>query len=95
MNQKITRRAFAKAGAAATLGLTAAQYARAQGANEKVRLGFIGVANRGGQLISAFLKHDDCEIVGLSDVDKSTLAKVCQRLGRSLWSWIYHETFFS
>ena len=80
MSQKITRRAFTKAGAAATLGLTAAQYARAAGANEKVRLGFIGVANRGGQLISAFLKHDDCEIAALCDVDKSTLARVRERL---------------
>ena len=29
------------------------------GANDRIRLGFIGVANRGGQLMTAFLKHDD------------------------------------
>ena len=50
------------------------------GANDRVRLGFIGVANRGGQLITAFLKHDDMEIATLCDVDKSTLAKVKERL---------------
>ena len=50
------------------------------GANDRVRLAFLGVANRGGQLITAFLNHDDMEIATLCDVDKSTLAKVKQRL---------------
>lgn len=81
MSEKLTRREFTKAGAAATVGLTAAQYARAQGANERVRLGVIGVANRGGQLISAFLNHDDCEIAALCDVQKSTLDAATSRLG--------------
>ena len=80
MSEKITRRDFTKAGTAATFSLTAAQYTRAQGANEKVRLGVLGVANRGGQLITAFRKHDDCEIVALCDVDKNTLGKAAQRL---------------
>jgi predicted dehydrogenase len=81
MSQKITRRSFAKVGAAATLGLTAAQYARAQGANERIQLGWLGVANRGGQLITAFSKHDDCEVAAICDVDKRTLAKAADRLG--------------
>jgi len=80
MNKKINRRDFTKAGTAATLGLTAAAYARAQGANERIRLGVIGTANRGGQLISAFLPHDDCEIVALCDVHESALAKAAERL---------------
>jgi len=80
MSEKLTRREFTKAGAAATVGLTAAQYARAQGANERVRLGVIGVANRGGQLISAFLNHEDCEIAALCDVQKSTLDAAASRL---------------
>jgi len=50
------------------------------GANDRIRLGFIGVANRGGQLITAFLNHDDMEIAALCDVDKSTLARVRERL---------------
>ena len=53
---------------------------RIVGANDRVRLGFIGVANRGGQLISAFLKHDDMEIVALCDVQRSTLDKANARL---------------
>ncbi len=77
---RVNRRTFTKTATAATLGLTAAQYARAKGANDRVRLGFIGVANRGGQLISAFLHHSDCEIVALCDIQRSTLEKAAQRL---------------
>lgn len=50
-------------------------------ANDRIRLGFIGVANRGGQLISAFQNHDDMEIVALCDVQGSTLAAAKERLG--------------
>jgi predicted dehydrogenase len=61
---KLTRRAFAASAAT----LTAASYARAAGANDRVRLGFIGVGNRGDQLIDAFLPHKDCEITAVCDV---------------------------
>jgi len=84
MSKEITRRTFTKAGAAATLGLSAARASRVLGANDKVRLGVIGVANRGGQVISAFQKHDDMEIVALCDVDKATLAKRNEALGGNL-----------
>ncbi|NLS96428.1 MAG: Gfo/Idh/MocA family oxidoreductase [Planctomycetaceae bacterium] len=50
------------------------------GANDRIRLGFIGVANRGGQLLSAFLTHDDMEVVALCDVQGSTLAAAKERL---------------
>ena len=73
---KISRRAFHQRSTAA-LGLvataTAASQARIWGANDRVRLGFIGVANRGGQLMDAFLGHDDAQIVALCDVDQRAL----------------------
>jgi len=78
---KITRREFAKAGAAATMALGVLHPERVLGANERIRLGFIGVANRGGQLLDAFLPHADAEIVALCDVSRSTLDRACQRLG--------------
>ncbi len=81
MNEEITRRTFTRAGAAAALGLTASRPAQAAAANDRIRLGFIGVANRGGQLINAFLEHKDVEIVALCDVQESTLQGVKQRLG--------------
>jgi len=78
---KITRRTFAKTGAAAAFALTAAQTQRVRGANDRVRLGFIGVANRGGQLLNAFLDHDDMEVAALCDVSQSTLDKALARVG--------------
>ena len=38
------------------------------GANERVRLGFIGVGNRGCQLLKGFLAHPDAQVVALCDV---------------------------
>jgi len=46
------------------------------GANDRIRLGFVGMANRGGQLIGAFTKHADVEVAALCDVDATTLERV-------------------
>ncbi|MEM1227073.1 MAG: Gfo/Idh/MocA family oxidoreductase [Planctomycetota bacterium] len=52
---------------------TAASRARAAGANDRIRMGYIGVANRGRQLMDAFDEHADCETVALCDVDSIAL----------------------
>ncbi len=41
---------------------------RVLGANDRVRLGFIGVGNRGCQLLKGFLPHADAQVVALCDV---------------------------
>ncbi|MBX3176986.1 MAG: Gfo/Idh/MocA family oxidoreductase [Candidatus Hydrogenedentes bacterium] len=83
MQDPISRRSFTKASfAAAATGLAGA--ARAQSTpspSEKIRLGFIGVGNRGGQLIDAFLEHDDMEIVAICDVYEPYLAQQKERIG--------------
>ncbi|MGC8990667.1 MAG: hypothetical protein ACP5MD_11130 [Verrucomicrobiia bacterium] len=57
----INRRAFGKQ--MAVLSATAAlSSTRILGANERVRLRFIGVGNRGDQLMDAFLKQPDSDI---------------------------------
>ena len=82
MQQKIARRTFINAGAAAvTAAFTAAQTSHVLGANDRVRLGFIGVANRGSQLIAAFLENPDVEVAALCDISQSTLEKAGQRVG--------------
>jgi predicted dehydrogenase len=86
MSKKILRRTFNTAGAVAAVGwvaspTTAASADKVTGANNRVRLGFIGVANRGGQLIDAFMTHADMEIVALCDVDVQTLAKAKEKCG--------------
>jgi predicted dehydrogenase len=80
MSKRVTRRTFAKTAAAATLAMAATGPSRALGANDRIRLGVIGVANRGGQLLTAFLEHADAEVVALCDVDQRTLQQAKARL---------------
>lgn len=70
-----SRREFIKASALTATGLTlgltgftAASYARIIGANDRVRMGFIGVGNRGSQLLNLFMTNADAEIAALCDV---------------------------
>ncbi len=53
------------------------------GANDKIRMGFIGIGNRGSQLLELFMKNDDVEIAALCDVYEPYLlrdrSKVDQR----------------
>jgi len=79
---KETRREFiSKTGiAAASLtigasGVSAKSYKRILGANDKVRMGFIGVGNRGTQVMHEFMAEPDCEIAGLSDVYEPYLSR--------------------
>lgn len=77
-----TRRDFTKtlvlAGAA-----TAAGAVRAAGANERVRLGFIGLGNRGDQVLDAFLKQPDAEVVALCDLSKPFMDFAAKKIGGS------------
>jgi predicted dehydrogenase len=73
MSHRISRRTFTKAGAIATLGLAAAPARRVLGANDRIRVGVIGTANRGRQVMDGFLAHGDMEIVALCDVSKSAM----------------------
>jgi predicted dehydrogenase len=85
MSEKMTRRAFA-AGAAALAG-TGELLPRnrgsggAQGANERIRAGFIGVGNRGGQLLNAALPNKDLEVAALCDVYKPYLEQWAGKIG--------------
>ena len=64
----ITKSGLATAGV--TLGansLTAASYNRIIGANEKINTGFIGIGNRGSQLLELFMIQPDVRIAAFSD----------------------------
>jgi len=101
--EKTTRRKFLKNSAAAaavvTLGLsseTAPSARGASGANERIRVGFIGVGNRGSQLLRGFLTQDDVEVAALCDVYEPYLArdysKVDKMLADSLGSTVPQMT---
>ncbi len=89
--QKTTRRKFLQnstvAAASVTLGLNAIGVPlikTARGANEKIRVGFIGVGNRGTQLLRGFLKQDDVEIVALCDVYEPYLMRDYSKVDKKL-----------
>jgi predicted dehydrogenase len=74
-SKKTTRRKFLTQTGMAATGITLAatsisakSYARIIGANEKVRVGFIGVGNRGTQVLHEFMNEPDCEVAALADV---------------------------
>ncbi len=63
-NPKTTRRSFARSAAT----LAALSYQRIAGANDRVRLGFIGVGNRGSRLLEAAQEFADQQIVAVCDL---------------------------
>lgn len=72
MRRSITRRQFAKSAVIAGAALATAQSARAVGgANERVRVGVIGLRTRGPQVAGSFLKTGRFDIVTLCDCDKA------------------------
>ena len=60
----LTRRDFTRAAGAAT----ALNYARILGANDRVRVGYIGLGNRGDQVHDAFLEHGDNVTAAVCDL---------------------------
>jgi predicted dehydrogenase len=80
---KPTRRTFAKSAAASTAALGAASYARALGANDRVAVGFIGVGNRGDQLIDSFLPHKDVNPVAVCDVYEPYLPAAAEKIAKA------------
>ena len=47
--------------------MTALSASKVHGANNRIRAGFIGVANRGGQLLTPTLDFDDVEVENIKD----------------------------
>ena len=74
MPKKISRRTFNRTAAVtATAAFTATSAAKVYGANERIRVGCIGVGNRGRQLLDGLLQQKDAEVAALCDVQGSTL----------------------
>ena len=78
MANTVTRRDFVKTAALATGAAMAG--AHALGANERIRLGAIGVANRGMQIIEGALAQPETEFVAICDVDSTAMDKCAAKL---------------
>jgi predicted dehydrogenase len=76
----LTRRGFAKSAALAGVA-TALGGSRVLGANDRVRLGFIGLGNRGDQVLDGFLVHKDAEVVAICDLWQPYLDFAARKIG--------------
>jgi len=61
-NRNLTRRAFTGA------AMSALSYRRILGANDRLRMGYIGLGNRGDQVHEAFLEYGDQETAAVCDL---------------------------
>lgn len=79
-----TRREFIKKAAIGTTlvsiggvlpGFSARSYKNIVGANEKIKMGAIGVNSRGNALSGGFAREKGCEIAYVCDVDRRAMEK--------------------
>jgi predicted dehydrogenase len=70
--------------AAAALAGSARAGGRIRGANDRIRVGFIGVGNRGTQLLHIFQSFEDVDVVALCDVYEPFLYRDRSRVDREL-----------
>lgn len=97
MSSDLSRREFLKKSAAAgiSVGLGTVGWPAGQtvlGANDRIRMGFIGVGNRGTKLLKSFMSYPETEVAGICDayepyrlrdnarVDKTILKEIGSRV---------------
>ncbi len=89
--ERTTRRRFLKDTTASTAAIALGLHVMgdagtrtARGANEKIRVGFIGVGNRGTQLLDGFLQQNDVEVAALCDVYEPYLMRDYSKVDKKL-----------
>jgi len=75
-----TRRDFTKTLVLASAS-TALSPSHSAEAHNRVRLGFIGLGNRGDQVLDAFLKHADAEVAAICDLSEAYMDHAAQKAG--------------
>ena len=86
----IKQSALSTAGLAMSTGVFSAPYSqKVIGSNDKIRIGFIGLGNRGSQLLNWFMKNKDVEFAEYCDVyepytlrDRSIVSKRYLQMGK-------------
>ncbi|MHC4329050.1 MAG: twin-arginine translocation signal domain-containing protein, partial [Planctomycetota bacterium] len=73
--KSITRRDFMKSSVAAGVA-SAIPFSRARGANDRIRVGVVGLGGRGtGAHVPSFEKQEGVTVVALSDPDRQRMRK--------------------
>jgi predicted dehydrogenase len=78
----ITKSTLAATGLSLGLNSFSAESSRFIGANDKIRVGFIGVGNRGTQLLRLFMAQPDCEVAALCDLYEPYLMRDYSRVDK-------------
>jgi predicted dehydrogenase len=71
----IKKSAIAATGISVGLNSLSLKGSHLAGANDRIRMGFIGVGNRGSQLLRLFMVQPDCEVAALCDVYEPYLVR--------------------
>ncbi len=85
-----SRRGFLGKTTLAATGISAGLYMKAPGivsaanSNEKVNVGFIGVGNRGSQLLHSFMRQDDVRVAALCDVYEPYIERAREQVDKKL-----------
>ena len=85
---ELSRREFGKRAVAAGIA-TALGGARVQGANDRIRVGFIGVGNRGDQVLDGFLPHSPS--VPFLAIEATPIARVIGKNPQNLSAFYSQE----
>jgi predicted dehydrogenase len=90
-SRQTTRRQFLRRSTATTAGMALGLNLLGMpairpvlGANGKIRVGFIGVGNRGSQLLQGFMAQSDVDVVALCDVYEPYLARDYAQVGKAV-----------
>src|SRR5688572_30409864 len=78
----LTRRGFLAGSAAAGAGVMFSTHARAQGANDDIRVAVIGFNGQGGGHINGFKKMKGVRLVALCDADQAVIDKAVAGLNK-------------
>jgi hypothetical protein len=78
----ITKSTLAATGLSLGLNTISANGLRTSGANDKIRVGFIGAGNRGTQLLRLFMGQPDCEVAALCDLYEPYLLRDYSKVDR-------------
>ncbi len=81
------RRDFIRAGAMAAGTMAVPNILRAQGSRARVRMGFIGVGNRGTQLLHIFMKNPLVEVTALADIYEPYLKRDESAFDPKFYEW--------
>ena len=61
------------------MAITAAQATRVMGANDRIRVGLVGLGNRGTAHIKFYGAIEDCEIIAICDVNQAARERAPRR----------------